>query len=74
MTEKFEKNQVLPRGSSAHFNKFTQSCKTYHFIVKSMYMRFRGQYFSLLHSASTPANLRIANQLPNLTTLLSSSK
>jgi hypothetical protein len=24
MAEKFEKNQVLPRGSSEHFNKFTQ--------------------------------------------------
>ena len=42
MAEKFEKNQVLPRGSSEHFNKFTQSCKTYHFIVKSIFKNFSG--------------------------------
>ncbi len=33
MAEKLEKNQILPRGSSEHFTKFTQSCKTYHFKV-----------------------------------------
>ncbi len=30
------KNQVLPRGSSDHFIIFTQSRKTYHFLVKSI--------------------------------------
>jgi hypothetical protein len=42
MAEKFEKNQVLPRGSSEHFNKFTQSCKAYHLIVKSIFKNFSG--------------------------------
>jgi hypothetical protein len=37
-----KKNQVLPRGSSDYFNKFTQSCKTYHFIVKSIFKNFSG--------------------------------
>jgi hypothetical protein len=36
MTEKFEKIQVIPRGSSDYFILFKQKCKTYHFLVKSI--------------------------------------
>jgi hypothetical protein len=52
MAEKFEKNQVLPGGSSEHFNKFTQSCKTYHFIVNQFLKIFLDEQGFMAH---TPA-------------------